>query len=267
MCKNKSNLVFGVNKKNFISYIIGIVVSILFICFYFIDTRNPWCIVSSSIGAGMFSAVLLAYLIDFNSEKNKTILNKQKVTFIFNDIMSRFFQLLRTLNAIFYELENLCKEKFNEDFKNISLEELIIKYIEIIDKIQILSSPILATNHNSKETKEELETQHKIALHINKNNYRLNAFHKRFEEYYNQFLMFKTNLIIDELCSQEDIQNIESFIGSISTFNNLDDEITNFGYCLKEIRTCNLLTSLNNIGFDKIRFSINKKMLVYSRKK
>ena len=69
MCKNKSNLVFGVNKKNFISYIIGIVVSILFICFYFIDTRNPWCIVSSSIGAGMFSAVLLAYLIDFNNEK------------------------------------------------------------------------------------------------------------------------------------------------------------------------------------------------------
>lgn len=63
--------ILGVSKGNFWIYIVGLVISFLFIGLYFINPENAFLTVLMSVGASLVGAIVLAYFVDYFNCKNQ----------------------------------------------------------------------------------------------------------------------------------------------------------------------------------------------------
>ncbi len=59
------------NKRNFWIYLIGFILSFLFLGLYFIAPQSPWCTISVSVGASGIGAVILAGFIEWSNKKTR----------------------------------------------------------------------------------------------------------------------------------------------------------------------------------------------------
>ena len=119
-----------ISRRNLCIYIVGLAISIVLLGLYFIDTNNPWCIMSCSIGASGIGAVILAWLIEDSnnrrlaSEKSKT---RESIT----------SPIIRDLTQIIC-MEALVVEQESETFKQNIQGKTLAEVIEELDKHYVL---------------------------------------------------------------------------------------------------------------------------------
>lgn len=116
-------------KKHSTIYIIGLIISVILIGLYFINTSNAFCILSCSIGASLIGAVALAFFLEL-SDKNKkkediSTFRKEKLTQI-KSYLTRVTEItirkFYNLNSDKLEKDKVYAVKYN-DIKDILINE------------------------------------------------------------------------------------------------------------------------------------------------
>jgi len=120
-CINRFFIGIGNFIKN-IKYSIPLFFSIILIGLFFINKESPWCIVSCSIGASLFGAILLAYFIELsnNRRQQKEILEfrKEKLSII-NFYLSRILEIILRKFLIDKRSKMIANKKYALQYKDI----------------------------------------------------------------------------------------------------------------------------------------------------
>lgn len=111
-------------KKHSTIYIIGLIISVILIGLYFINTSNAFCILSCSTGASLIGAVALAFFLEISDKKRKkeeiATFRKEKLNLIKS-------YLTRVLEITIRKFYNLYSDKLEKD------KVYAIKYNDIKD--------------------------------------------------------------------------------------------------------------------------------------
>lgn len=117
-----------IRKENLWIYIVGLIISIVLLGLYFIDTTNPLCIMSCSIGASGIGAVILAALIENSNEKHA---KKTVADFRENKLYALKFELLflliSTIECYFKMKFEILNEPNGDKCHRITYDELLIE--------------------------------------------------------------------------------------------------------------------------------------------
>lgn len=114
-----------IRKENLWIYIGGLIISIILLGLYFIDTDNPWCIMSCSIGASGVGAVILAALIENSNEiyvkKTTDDLRENKLSAVGFELL---FVLTSTIDCYYQMQFEVLNEPGSDKCQRITYDEL-----------------------------------------------------------------------------------------------------------------------------------------------
>lgn len=89
--------ILGIQKGNFITYLISMIISIILCSLYFINPTLPVFVLCSSIGASGIGAVILAYFLDLVSSKKENHVFKGYISNLQDSLASGYCAILSCL--------------------------------------------------------------------------------------------------------------------------------------------------------------------------
>lgn len=249
-------------KKRWI-YLIGLLISVVMIGLYFIDSNNAWCVLSCSIGASLIGAVGLGWSIDWKNETNRRSQNKKIFQIANTNIYSEINSLLMAIYHPIKELNSILKISKNFEYEDKSLENLFDLYADFIKKIKENTAPMITNNEEvSDKFMEYMRTREEAETILRKYNSKLQDFRKKFDELKEKFEINKNLLLVNDAESEKTIFMLSAILGILGTqtHNELtkDYELIEYGESFEELKHCNLMSAFDAIGFDIITFN-NKK--------
>lgn len=200
-------------------YIVAGIVSIVLISLFFINSQNPWCIVSCSIGASGVCAVLLAIFIELANhkatEKNKKLVRREQFK-IFNALLS---SLLQQMAIYVFEQKRLLDKFLNKE----SLKEGTLYCISIdslLNGLDQLRNNKSLSDKKRNRIKSDLYGKASAMFTTSKNIYNI------LSELNHSIKVFEAM----EYFTSEDIRHLKSLEYSFQIINTKDDM---FVYALK----------------------------------
>lgn len=250
-------------KIHYTLYAIFLGISVLLIGLYFIKTSNAWCILSCSVGASLIGAVALGLCIEWRSETNRVNQNKQTFRVTNSNIYLKIYSLLMVVYLAIKELNKILKFETDFKYEDKSIAELLDIYAEAIQKIKENTAPMIANNGvASAESIEYMRNRDKAIKILKKYDKSLQEYRKKFDDLKEKFEINKNILLVSDVCSEKTIFMLSAVLSVLGTQKNnkftKEEELIEYGNSFEELKTCQLISVLDTIGFDRITFN-NKK--------
>ena len=243
-------------------YGIGLLLSITFIGLYFIDKENAWCILSCSIGASLIGAVVLGYFIDLSNSRNKSEQSKRIFQIAHGQLYSTINSLLMVVYHPLKQFYKLKDDKTEFKYENLSVRQLIEKYIETIKEIKTYIAPVISSNETTSSCELDLyRKQQNVTKMINEYKESILDFRKQFKELWKNAKQQQNLLLVNDSSYEKEIFQAIAILSILSyqrTDLGKEQELIELGNSLQELIDCKFIDILDKIGFEKVRFN-NKK--------
>lgn len=242
----------------------GLAFSILFIGLSFIN-KLPlgWQNVFCGIGASGIGAVFLSFALEWANETRRIKQNKLIFQTSNSDIFSSICSLLRVVNRIITTI-NHSMGIDNCKIENVNVEELVKMFCDAIKKIENMTIPILSNSEivSTKEM-EYMRTQRHCGELLSSHNEEIEKFRQNFDSLKEKFDTTKSILLTNSICDLRQVNYLQAVLEILSSQNRSSKKfaLIEIGNSLKELRTCGLIPTINDIGFSRILFNTKNSVL------
>lgn len=237
----------------------GLVISIVLIGLYFINKDNAWCIVSCSVGASLIGAIVLGFALDCRNSQNKTEQSKRIFQIAHTQLYSKIISLMMLLNLFINEFYKIIDKKTDFKYENLTIAELIQKYVEIIKEVQVFIAPVISNNETiSTEELDLHRKQNKVKELLKEYNNSIIEFREQFNELWKTEKQQQSLLLVNDSTFEKDISQAIALLNILSYQRNdicKESELIELGNSLQEIINCKVIDVLERIGFENIRFN------------
>lgn len=249
-------------------YIIGLVLSLVFIGLFIFNKNSTLCSTLNSIGTGLLGAIVLGWCLEQQSKSSIKAQNKKIFQVANYDIFTKITGLLiitdRVIGSVFRDLQ--LKDSFL--YENKSIEELINMYIADIDIITEKTAPaMLGSETVSQESSEDYQLKRKAMAMLKNSDKEFVELRHSFDNLKNDFNIYKNLLLVNDNSSENlifGLSEVLNILGSQKMLQSVkQEELIEYGKSLKELVDCNHIDVLNAIGFDKMVFNNKKNHLEY----
>lgn len=246
-------------QKNWV-YLIGFVLSIILIILDIKYKDDNWGALCGDFGIGLFSAIILGWCLELQKESAQKKHNKKVFQIVNSNIYSEIYSLLMIIYLEIKEINKILKKDKNFKYQNITIEELLNRYIEEIKYIKANTAPTMLTGTELSEKDVVYNEQRKKCEKVIKQyNDSLQEYRKKFHILKEKFDINKNIFLISGICSEEIIIELSAILNILETQSHNkstnEGELIEFGNSFEELLNCKFTKSFNSIGFDKIRFN------------
>lgn len=236
----------------------GLGLSILFIGLSFISKKSPaWQNVFCGIGASGVGAVFLSFALEWQNESRKIKDNKTIFQAFSIDIYRSLCYLLIVINRLIDDFyREIDVESFS--FENINIKSLIEKYCDAINRIKEEATPILCTEELiSEEMMTKMRIQSRVKKWLTSCNQDIDKYREEFNSLKDKFETSKSILLANGICDKNKVFRLNQVLHILSTQGCLthQESLIEMGRSLKELIDCELISVLEDIGFNFITFS------------
>lgn len=249
--------------KHYWGYILGIVISIILTFLLFCNCIDEnWKNILSNLGLGLFSALLLGFIIDIINNKNKNRKNQRIFEIVGQETYSTLYSLLMLLHHFLNEYYKVIDTGEKFEYDKLSIKKLIKVYANTIDDIKHFMVPVVSTNQTiTEEDMDHYRRQQEVSNLINDCKIIVLDFRNKFAKIFQKINDQQTNLLINEVTSEEDIFKLKAFLNLMSYQRKdlgKENELIELGKSFEEVIDCKVVDILDKIGFNKLTFT-NKK--------
>lgn len=238
-------------------YGVGLFISVVCIGLSFInmcqDGKNVLC----GIGASGIGAVFLSFAIEWSNE-NRRIKQSNAIFQATNtEISNTIYFLLIVIYRIIADFDKIINFN-NLRFTNITFQELLNLFIEDIEIIENEAAPYLCSEETiSEDLMNNMRKQSKVKKLLLSYNEEIDNYRKKFDEINKQFEITKPILLANGICNAQQAGKLHQVLKILSSQGCVthSDALLEMGKSLKELRDCELLTVLNEICFERVRFN------------
>ncbi|MBQ3572241.1 MAG: hypothetical protein IJA15_05395 [Clostridia bacterium] len=236
----------------------GLFISIVLIGLYFINKDNAWCIVSCSVGASLIGAIVLGFALDCRNSHNKTEQSKRIFQIAHTQLYFKINSLMMVLNLFVREFYQII-DKETVKYENLTIAELIQKYVDIIKEVKVFIAPVISNNEIiSTEELDLHRKQNKVKELLKEYNNSIIEFREQFNELWKNAKQQQNLLLINDSTYEKDISQAIALLNILSYQRNdicKESELIELGNSLQEIINCKVIDVLERIGFENIRFN------------
>jgi len=241
-------------------YFFGLLLSLLFIGLYFIDTSCTWCSISNSVGTSLLSAIILGWILEQQSKFYTKTQNKNTFQVLNSDILEEIIKLLTVMNRVVVDLYEDLQFKGVFSFENENIMELVKTFIAAITEIENGTAPVIASNDVvSPESLEYDRLSNKVKLALKKSDDEFAKFRLEFDDLKFKFEIRKDSLLVNDNSFKKMVCELFTILDVLGTqkSNTLSkkEKLFEYGESLKELADCNVFDALWAIGFDQLVFS------------
>ena len=249
--------------KHYWGYILGIVISIILTFLLFCNCIDEnWKNILSNLGLGLFSALLLGFIIDIINNRNKSRKNQRIFEIVGQETYSTLYSLLMLLHHFLNEYYKVIDTGEKFEYDKLSIKKLIKVYADTIDDIKHFMVPVVSTNQTiTEEDRNHFRRQQEVSKLINDCKIIVLDFRNKFAKIFQKINDQQTNLLINEVTSEEDIFKLKAFLNLMSYQRKdlgKENELIELGKSFEEVIDCKVVDILDKIGFNKLTFT-NKK--------
>lgn len=249
--------------KHYWGYILGIVISIILTFLLFCNCIDEnWKNILSNLGLGLFSALLLGFIIDIINNRNKSRKNQRIFEIVGQETYSTLYSLLMLLHHFLNEYYKVIDTGEKFEYDKLSIKKLIKVYADTIDDIKHFMVPVVSTNQTiTEEDMDHYRRQQEVSKLINDCKIIVLDFRNKFAKIFQKINDQQTNLLINEVTSEEDIFKLKAFLNLMSYQRKdlgKENELIELGKSFEEVIDCKVVDILDKIGFNKLTFT-NKK--------
>lgn len=249
--------------KHYWGYILGIVISIILTFLLFCNCIDEnWKNILSNLGLGSFSALLLGFIIDIINNRNKSRKNQRIFEIVGQETYSTLYSLLMLLHHFLNEYYKVIDTGEKFEYDKLSIKKLIKVYADTIDDIKHFMVPVVSTNQTiTEEDRNHFRRQQEVSKLINDCKIIVLDFRNKFAKIFQKINDQQTNLLINEVTSEEDIFKLKAFLNLMSYQRKdlgKENELIELGKSFEEVIDCKVVDILDKIGFNKLTFT-NKK--------
>ena len=249
--------------KHYWGYILGIVISIVLVLSLFCNfIDDNWKNILSNLGLGSFSALLLGFIIDIINNRNKSRKNQRIFEIVGQETYSTLYSLLMLLHHFLNEYYKVIDTGEKFEYDKLSIKKLIKVYADTIDDIKHFMVPVVSTNQTiTEEDRNHFRRQQEVSKLINDCKIIVLDFRNKFAKIFQKINDQQTNLLINEVTSEEDIFKLKAFLNLMSYQRKdlgKENELIELGKSFEEVIDCKVVDILDKIGFNKLTFT-NKK--------
>ena len=249
--------------KHYWGYISGIVISIILTFLLFCNCIDEnWKNILSNLGLGLFSALLLGFIIDIINNRNKSRKNQRIFEIVGQETYSTLYSLLMLLHHFLNEYYKVIDTGEKFEYDKLSIKKLIKVYADTIDDIKHFMVPVVSTNQTiTEEDMDHYKRQQEVSKLINDCKIIVLDFRNKFAKIFQKINDQQTNLLINEVTSEEDIFKLKAFLNLMSYQRKdlgKENELIELGKSFEEVIDCKVVDILDKIGFNKLTFT-NKK--------
>lgn len=249
--------------KHYWGYILGIVISIILTFLLFCNCIDEnWKNILSNLGLGSFSALLLGFIIDIINNRNKSRKNQRIFEIVGQETYSTLYSLLMLLHHFLNEYYKVIDTGEKFEYDKLSIKNLLKIYADTIDDIKYFISPVVSTNQTiTEENMDHYRRQQEVSKLINDCKIIVLDFRNKFAKIFQKINDQQTNLLINEVTSEEDIFKLKAFLNLMSYQRKdlgKENELIELGKSFEEVIDCKVVDILDKIGFNKLTFT-NKK--------
>lgn len=235
----------------------GLIISTLFIGISFIDMCQNGKNVLCGIGASGIGAVFLSFAIEWQNETRKIKQNKAIFQATNTDISNNIHFLLLVVYRIIADFDKILNFN-NLRFSNITFQELLNLYIDDLEIIENEAAPYLCSEETiSKDLMNNMRKQSKVKKLLLSYNEEIDNYRKNFDEINKQFEITKPILLANGICNTQQAGKLHQVLKILSSQGCVahSEALLEMGKSLKELRDCELLTVINEICFERVRFN------------
>lgn len=249
--------------KHYWGYILSIVISIILTFLLFCNCIDEnWKNILSNLGLGSFSALLLGFIIDIINNRNKSRKNQRIFEIVGQETYSTLYSLLMLLHHFLNEYYKVIDTGEKFEYDKLSIKKLIKVYADTIDDIKHFMVPVVSTNQTiTEENMDHYRRQQEVSKLINDCKIIVLDFRNKFAKIFQKINDQQTNLLINEVTSEEDIFKLKAFLNLMSYQRKdlgKENELIELGKSFEEVIDCKVVDILDKIGFNKLTFT-NKK--------
>lgn len=246
-----------IDKRNVV-YLGFFLLSVLLIGLFFTNQNCLWCIVSCSVGASLFGAVVLGFCFDITSKLNIKKQNKRIFKVANINIYAEINNLLTIINRVIRTLYELLKLGAFE-FEDLSIKELVKLYADAINKIKEHKAPLVANDGvTSQEEIEYMRLVGNATKYLNATNSEFKKSRKRFAELKKNFEVNKNILLVNNIATENHIYTISAILNELGRKELIlfgEAELFDFGVLLGGFDNNEVIDTLNAIGFEDIKLN------------
>lgn len=259
--KQPSQLICGVSSGNFIIYIISLVVSIVFIGLGFIqgESFKTWATLFMSVGASLIGAIVLGFALDCINSHNKTEQSKRIFQIAHTQLYSTIISLMMLLNLFINKFYKIIDKKTDFKYENLTIAELIQKYVDIIKEVKVFIAPVISNNKIISSEEHGLHRKQNIVKELlEEYNNSIIEFREQFNELMKTAKQQQNLLLVNDSTFEKDISQAIALLNILSYQRNdicKESELIELGNSLQEIINCKVIDVLERIGFENIRFN------------
>mgnify|MGYP001624144070 CR=1 FL=1 len=249
--------------KHYWGYILGIVISIVLVLSLFCNfIDDNWKNILSNLGLGLFSALLLGLIIDIINNRNKSRKNQRIFEIVGQETYSTLYYLLMILHPTLSNYYKVIATGKKFEYDKLSIKNLLKVYADTIKNIKYFTTPVISTNQTiTEEDRNHFRRQQEVSKLINDCKIIILDYRNKFAKIFQKINEQQTNLLINEVTSEEDIFKLKAFINLMSYQRNdlgKENELIELGKSFEEVIDCKVVDILDKIGFNKLAFT-NKK--------
>lgn len=206
--------------------------------------------------------MLLGLIIDIINNRNKSRKNQRIFEIVGQETYSTLYSLLMLLHHFLNEYYKVIDTGEKFEYDKLSIKKLIKVYANTIDDIKHFMVPVVSTNQTiTEEDMDHYRRQQEVSNLINDCKIIVLDFRNKFAKIFQKINDQQTNLLINEVTSEEDIFKLKAFLNLMSYQRKdlgKENELIELGKSFEEVIDCKVVDILDKIGFNKLTFT-NKK--------